>query len=239
MWNINWYSVSAIASSAMVLVTSISILINLSQNRKNRLRNDMQNERNRDMQLRGLKYQAKFNWITMLRKAIVEAENYLDFAIADKFSSNKFGERSYFNDIVREAFCNSNNAKRCLSAVLYGCGEYEERFLLFFNNFTKHYLDWVFDLEFFHTLKWDDAKAIQANIADYKLRHQRGNDNSIGIWTLIEKRNFGKTEEDLTYYINQLNRSYRYEQLEQECLKLLNYEITLANNILNGTEQDK
>lgn len=235
--NIDWTAISAIASFLMVLITWRSIRVSLKQNRINRESNHKENEQNRATQIRMMSYENKIAWINQLRDAISYAQDLLTFAVQDKFILYKNQKLSSLNQLTSELFENANKVKRKLISVLYGSGIYEDKFLAFTDMFCKRYLNYILDLEFIHSIdiliSQDDFKS---KVTTYKARKNSSDNSNRRIWVIIEERGFGTKREDFSYYINEISNRYEFQDFESRCLELLDYELNIAKNILNGTE---
>lgn len=231
---IDWQAASAIASFVMIVVTSVSILVNLYQNKKIIESNERECKVNRDTQVRLIKYQTRVQFIERLKLILIESQDLLSFSIEDEFRSPE--DSSKYDDIIAKAFSNCNRAKRQIAAILYGGTSFEKSFLNFFENFTTEYLEFVFDLKFLYSLNFEEnTDILKEKTRNYKDRFLSKSSNELRIWDAIESRNYGTTRNDYTFYRNSFNSSYQYNRLEEKALTLLNEEYKYANSILSGT----
>lgn len=237
---IDWTAASAIASFLMIFVTALSILISIKQNKRIRESNHAENEQNRKIQIRILKYENQVSWINLLRDAIGYAQECLSFAVQDKYRQIKNSNEKSCGNLTNELFENGNKVKRKFVALLYGRGSYEEEFLNFIDNFCKRYWCYIFDLDFLYSLGDSiNQESMKSKVDEYKTRHNSLSYANKRIWYIIEQQTYGTNTEDFTHYINEICKRYEFEAFENRCLELLRYELNQADIILNGTEQNK
>lgn len=198
--------------------------------------NKYENTKNREIQINSIKFQTQISWINQLRDAIATANDLFSFSIQDKFLHQNDPNISN-SQLLSELFENANRTKRKFVSVLYGVGTYEDDFLKYLDEFCKRYWCYLFDLDFFSKIKnCTSSDAIKSEVESYKLRTNSFEYSRDRIWHIIEERHYGTNSQDLSYYINELSRRYPFQDFENRCLKLIQYETNIANDILNGTE---
>ncbi len=235
---IDWTAVGALASALMIVITSISIIYSNKQNRATRKENDKQNSQNRELQVRTIEYQAHQNWLMNLQKAIINMSDHLRFDIVDSFRNN---DPSNNNRILSDSFKRVNAAKSDLAALLIGRNYAEEKqFTEFLSTFITRYYDFLFDLEFLHSvMSCTLTEELRANVEKYKTSKQKYSNGINRIWNIIDYHGFLVTNEDWAYYLNTLIKEYHFEEFENSYLNLIRFENSLSKRILYGTEQDK
>lgn len=230
-----WHNFWAVYLGALIgaIVPLIILYITIQNN------ND-ENEHNRSLQIKTIKYQTKIAWINQLRDAIGYSQELLSFAIQDKYRLSKNQGESSTNQLSTELFDNANKVNRRFISVLWGTGEIEQKFLNFTANFCERYLCYIFDLEFLYNLADSITQdELKHKVAVYKTRRNSSTYSEKRIWHIIEERAYSTDVQDRTYYINEISKRYEFETFESKCLELLQYELTQANRIFNDTEQNK
>lgn len=235
---IDWTAISALGSTLMILITGISIIYSNEQNTKILKENDKQNSQNRELQIRSIEYQAHLNWLMSLQRAIINMSDNLRFDIADCFRNN---DTCHNNRVLSDAFKRVNAAKSVLTSLLIGrTYEEEKRFTKFLSDFLTRYYDFLFDLEFLHSVSSCIlTEELRANVEEYKASKQKYSDGVNRIWNIIDFHGSLVTNKDWSNYLNTLIKEYHFEEFEDSCLKLICFENSLAKRILYGTEQDK
>lgn len=221
--------ISAVTSLGMIIITALSIH-----------RNSEESKANRRLQCNVIKYENQQAWIIQLKSAITLSCNNLSFSIENEFieRSNKHLNLTY-KDIVSKAFDAANKSKFQLCTVLIGRNRPEEiDFVNKLDFYTNRFFDYLFDLEFFHSLSFDiTSDILKEAVEQYKTKKKTNGKTSHRIWAIIESK--GYSTENMSYYLNTLVKEYHFEEFEAACINLIQFEETLANKILNGTEQDK
>ena len=208
------------------------------QNRETRKENDNQNSQNRELQIRAIEYQAHLNWLMNLQKAIINMSDNLRFDIADSFRRN---DSSHNNLILSNAFKRVNAAQSVLASFLIGRSYVEEkRFSQFLSVFITRYFDFLFDLEFLHSVSSCIlTEELRANVEQYKASKQKYSNGTNRIWNIITFHGLIVTNKDFSNYLNTLIKEYHFEEFENSYLNLIEFENSLAKSILYGTEQYK
>lgn len=114
---VDWTAVSAIASAVMIIITGISIICNNRQNKHNREAGEYQNNQNRDIQIKTIKYQSRLDWLNLLKREIVNLGEVLRFDIVDRFIGS---EHDANNNLISECINKVNTAKASVIATLIG-----------------------------------------------------------------------------------------------------------------------
>lgn len=240
-WTSFWATyLAAAASFGMVLLTAISIIYNLLDNKKNR-----------ELQSNVIKYQTKLQWINQLKEAIICARNAFDESVVNDFLK-KFNPNSNNQDFGDICQCIDNKitqATFAIETVLLGCKEkIEMDFLDVFKEKRtqyQHYIsDVVFVLQFHNNFKnksgINNTEYFQQLLEEYKNSNLRYSDsNPERIWEIAEKYNFqliSKRHEILKELLS-YNDSIGFAE---DSKYLIEMEIKNAEQILNnGTEQTK
>lgn len=235
---IDWTAVGAIASALMIVITGISIIYSNKQNRETQKENDNQNSQNRELQVRSIEYQAHLNWLMNLQTAIINMSDNLRFDIVDSFRDN---DPSHNNRIISDALKKVNAAKSILASLLIGRNHREEQlFMDYISEFILRYNDFLFDLEFIHSISSCTlAEELRANVEKYKASKQQHSNGPNRIWNIITFHGILVTNEDMSRYLNTLIKEYHYEEFEKSYLDLIKFENSLARKILYGEKQDK
>lgn len=235
---IDWTAISALGSTIMIIITGISIICSNKQNIKTLKENDKQNSQNRELQIRSIEYQAHLNWLMNLQRAIINMSDNLRFDIADSFRNN---DTTHNNRVLSDALKRVNAAKSVLTSLLIGRNhEEEKRFTQFLSDFLTRYYDFLFDLEFLHSvLSCTLTEELRANVEKYKASKQKYSNGTNRIWNIIDFHGFLVTNEDWSNYLNTLIKEYHFEEFEDSYINLIRFENSLAKRILYGTEQDK
>ncbi len=236
--DINWTAVGAIASSVMIIITCFTIICNNQQNKHNRKASEYQNDQNRDIQIRTIKYQTHLDWLNLLKREIVNLAEVLRFDIVDSFM---YGEHEANNNLISEYFNKVNTAKASVIAILIGHNLPKEiQFITVIDNFTKRYLNFLLDLEFYHSLDFDVSRDEMKGKVDSYMVSKRGTDSDENrIWSIISLKDYVSDSINMSFYLNQLITEYHFEEFEKSYLELIRYEYIVAQNIINGTKQDK
>lgn len=235
---VDWTAVSAIASAVMIIITGISIICNNRQNKHNRDASEYQNNQNRDIQIKTIQYQSRLDWLNLLKREIVNLGEVLRFDIVDKFI---FGKHDANNRLISECFNNVNTAKASAIAALIGHNLPKEvQFITTLDIFTKRYICFLFDLEFYYSLDFDISRdEIKEKVNSYMVSKRGTMLENNRIWSIIAQADYKTDSINMSSYLNQLIKKYHFEEFETSYLELIRYEYQLANNILNGTEQNK
>lgn len=235
---IDWTAVSAIASALMIVITGISIIYSNKQNRETRKENDNQNSQNRELQIRSIEYQAHLNWLMNLQTAIINMSDNLRFDIVDSFRDN---DPSHNKRIISDAFKKVNAAQSRLASLLIGRNHEEEQlFMDFLSKFIPKYYDFLFDLEFIHSISSCIlTEELRTNVEQYKASKQQYSNGSNRIWNIITFHGLLVTNKDRSRYLNTLIKEYHFEEFERSYLNLIKFENSLAQKILHGEKQDK
>lgn len=222
-----------IGSTIMAGVTLYVLHTQLTQNHQ-------ENEENRHIQINTIKYQTKIAWINQLRKVITYSQENLTFSVQYIYEPRMAADKNSINQVTMELFENANKVKREFVTVLYGCGEYEDAFITFLDSFCKRYLCYLFDLEFLYCIEVSTTpNLLKKRVAEYQKREHTFIRKNKRLSAIIEERCYRTENEDLAYYANELIKRYEFEDFESKCLELLKYEFKIANDLLNGTKQDK
>lgn len=222
-----------IGSTIMAGVTLYVLHTQLTQNHQ-------ENEENRLIQINTIKYQTKIAWINQLRKVITYSLENLTFSVQNMYEQQMVTDRNSINQVTMDLFENANKVKREFVTVLYGCGEYEDTFITFLDLFCQRYLCYLFDLEFlYHIEDHITPDLLKNRVVEYRKRKHSSFRQNKRLSAIIEERCYGADDKDLAYYTNELIKRYEFEDFESKCFELLKYEFKTANDLLNGTRQDK
>ncbi len=235
---VDWTAVSAIASAVMIIITGISIICNNRQNKHNREASEYQNNQNRDIQIKTIKYQSRLDWLNLLKREIVNLGEVLRFDIVDRFIGR---EHDANNNLISECINKVNTAKASVIATLIGHNLPKEiQFITTLDIFIKRYIYFLFDLEFYNSLDFDISREeMKETVHSYMVSKRGTGFERNRIWSIIALADYKSDSINMSSYLNRLIKEYHFEEFETSYLDLIRYEYTLANNIINGTEQHK
>lgn len=213
--------------------------------------NNNENEKNRDIQTKVIKYQTKIAWINNLKEAINQVIDAIDESIARDFIS-KFKEKSReqdFSAIYFKAEDKLKSASFSLETVLLGCNEpIETEFLDIFREFKIRYQlyidDVIFLLQYPNNFKNPDKLPNTEYFKREILRYKSNSPKKDGInperlWEIAEKYEYKliSKRDEILHDLFRWADSYLFKQ---KCKELLYAEYKIAESLLlDDTKQDK
>lgn len=230
-----WIEIFAAAASAgMIIITAKSII-----------RNSQENEANRNLQIDTILFQTRINWINLLKEYTTSLINALNDDVHSKFIlfyDNIEKKNINFAELISKLTSEANIAKFKLDSLLIGETNNEtERFENSVNEYYKKYLDLLLDLQFFFNInKLWLKEEFEERIAEYERIQLKSNSSNNGqnrIWEIIREYHYDINNYKIFLVI--LMRRYDIQRFKNICVHYIQSETKKANDILNGTEQDK
>lgn len=215
--------------------------------------NKVQNEENRKLQLNSIAYQTQMQWVNTLKNAIQEITDAFNNLWLDEIyllyretnDSNSYQNYHLILGKLKEICNRVNRASDNIRLTIVGKKDDEEIDLANrFEELRERYCDLISDLSALTLISFHNGTDdylmthFEKELNEHKSKCTSVEDDSHRLWSIAAKhKNLLKKKR--TVIVEELIKSYHSKFIYDWCYQFIEYETNKAENILNGTEQDK
>jgi hypothetical protein len=240
----DWLNFLAVYFSGIIAaLVSFSILYKTIET------NNIENSKNRNLQVRTIRYQSKLNWINELKKAVTHISKVYDEEIINDFYQLFLLNKPHIEleNLYIKAFHAADEATFQLETVIMGCNDKDiEKFYSDFREHDFRYKNYIEDIlwllkfpdGFVNSKGMSNKEFFQKELSIMRKNspHKENNEDVERIWVIAQKYDFeilSKRAEilhDLRFY-------YDTYLFNKECIHVINLMISNAEKILeDGNE---